>query len=159
MFQVHVQVYRLVNAINKYSLCCKVRDSEKVVCGNNAKVELLCDKSLSFAWKSSLLNIVFISTISDWSLYIVLSVNATLFFVLVLSDNERIFCSLTSGVGNGARLSFLGPAIFHIFTMSARRNHTTTSFYCAIVGLTKRSPVIQTQTLFLDLFGWKYVEK
>jgi len=34
--------------------------------------------------------------------------------------------------------------------MAACRNHTTTSSYRAIVGLTKQSPVIQTQTLSLD---------
>jgi len=34
--------------------------------------------------------------------------------------------------------------------MAARPNHTTTSSYGLIEGLTKRSPVIQMQTLSLD---------
>ena len=46
------------------------------------------------------------------------------------------------------RLPFVGPAIFPIFfNMAACRNHT--SSYRCIVGLTKHSPVIPTQTLSL----------
>jgi len=46
------------------------------------------------------------------------------------------------------RFSFVGPAIFPIFfNMAAYRNHTTTSSYRSIVELTKRSPIIPTQTL------------
>jgi len=41
-----------------------------------------------------------------------------------------------------------GQRFSPFFYMAARQNHTTSSYH-AIVGLTKRSPVIQTQTLLL----------
>jgi len=51
---------------------------------------------------------------------------------------------------NGNDSPLWGQQFFPFFNMTARRNHTRTSSYHAIVGLTKRSPVIQTQTLSLE---------
>jgi len=68
-------------------------------------------------------------------------------------------CGQASMSGNDYRLwgqrffgtiSVYGASDFsHFFNMAACPNHSTTSSYRSTVGLTKRSPVIPTQTLSL----------
>jgi len=64
---------------------------------------------------------------------------------------EALFMKLVFGYASVGTILIFGASDFpYFFNMAARRNHTRTSSYRAIVGLTKRSPVIQTQTLSLD---------
>jgi len=94
----------------------------------------------SFAWKSA----ISLPVISEWVGTLMSFTRTEMSLTLPntnLNSNPTLTLTLT--------LTLCRVTKVRKWTRAANWNHTRTSSYHAIVGLTKRAPVIQTQTLSL----------